>query len=481
MKNSKFFIVLKSLNRKEMTRFWEFCHSPYHNKHKGVIKLIDLCQQIYPNFEHKKCRKEYIYQVLFPNSTYSPNKLALVFTYTYRQLEQFLILEQKQNNDLSAGLLLLQQLRKRKLYKQYESQQKKYARELDTASTRDIQYLQTLVEAKREADFYFTETSGRRKDSHLDDQQRFLDQHFIAEKLSLALEMHVRKHILNVDYSNPLLEAILDEIQQNPAEYLNTPSIQTYYALYLLLNKETKALYEEAKKILLKNQHFFSREEQLNLYNYMQNFCIKKINKNNAYFLQALFELFKDLLDNDLLIEDGYLSEWYYKNIVTTALRLQENEWAFQFIEKYKERLQPTRQKNAYHFNLASYYYQKGAFDKVLDLLLSVNYTDIRYSLGARALLLRTYFDLEEYEALSSLITAFGQYIRRNKLMATSRRLGYHNLFKYTGKIARIKENQAYWDKEKVASELAKTEAEILHQDAFFNKQWLLDRIHLMN
>ncbi|MDX1666964.1 MAG: hypothetical protein R3350_07035, partial [Saprospiraceae bacterium] len=172
-----------------------------------------------------------------------------------------------------------------------------------------------------------------------------------------------------------------------------------------------------------------------------------------------------------------YLSEWHYKNIVTTGIRLGEMDWVHNFIEQYRESLEPEARENAYRFNLASYYYAVGHFDGVLELLTKVEYSDLRYNLGARALLLRTYYDLGEYEALRSLRDSFKQYLLRNKLMSDSRREGYYNLFKFTHRAALLKMRVDYSSAESLNKDLSRLKRAVDASDAIFNRPWLLEKI----
>ena len=70
------------------------------------------------------------------------------------------------------------------------------------------------------------------------------------------------------------------------------------------------------------------------MYNYFQNYCIQQINRGERQFLKETFNLFKDQLEKELLLDEyGFLDQWHYKNIVTTAIRLKEMEWTQNFIE----------------------------------------------------------------------------------------------------------------------------------------------------
>ena len=177
------------------------------------------------------------------------------------------------------------------------------------------------------------------------------------------------------------------------------------------------------------------------------------------------------------MLEHGLLSEWHYKNIVTTGIRLREMDWVRNFIDGYRDKLPEEARDNAYRFNLASYFYAIRQYDEVLRLLTQVEYRDLRYSLGAKALLLRTYYDLDEFEALSSLADSFKQYLHRNQLMADVRREGYHNLFKLTRRAANLRANIGYYTKEKSKKELLRLQHGIEKAGAIFNKTWLMEKI----
>ncbi|MDF1868725.1 MAG: hypothetical protein P1U70_28125, partial [Saprospiraceae bacterium] len=67
MQNNNLIKILKTFSRKEMTRFWEFTHSPYHNKHKELRLLIDYLNDLFPAFIEKKTNRKYLYKRLFKN------------------------------------------------------------------------------------------------------------------------------------------------------------------------------------------------------------------------------------------------------------------------------------------------------------------------------------------------------------------------------------------------------------------------------
>ena len=289
--------------------------------------------------------------------------------------------------------------------------------------------------------------------------------------------MQFRAKILKVNYNTGLLDAVIREVEANPEAYARVPAIDMYYRIYLMVIRTDPKFYFDAFRTLTQHTAHFSLEEKKYIYNYFQNYCIQQINQGETLFLKEIFKLYQSQLEQELLIEDGYLSEWHYKNIVTTGLRLQEMDWVKWFIDHYKDALRPEALDNAYMFNLASYYYATKQLDKVLDLLIRVEYNDLRYNLGARALLLRTYYDLGEIDALFSLADSFKQYLHRNKLMADSRRAGYHNLFRLTRKAAQIRANLDFVNADRNQKELDKLRLDCEETKTIFNKSWLMEKI----
>lgn len=477
MKNHKLIELAGSFSRKEMTRFRDFAHSPYHNKHKGVRRLVAYLSEIYPNWEGKHCDREILWQQLYPELPLDQAKLAVIFTYAYRLAEAFLIQEEMNGQSISRRLLLLPQLRRRQQYASFEKHLGQLEAGLHSGLTRDAQFHFWSYQVAAEADNYFDQTERRQKDVNIQVKQRHLDHFYLAEKLRDACEMESRRKILRIIYDAGRLPMVLAEVESDPSRYAEVPAVHIYYLLYRMIVDRQPTHYHEAMASLSKVTPFFHQSELKRIYNYLQNFCIEQINRGNKEFLKEIFGLYKQQLARELLQEYGFLSEWHYKNIVTTAIRLGELPWVKAFIEEYRWRLPEESQENAYRFNLASFHYAAGNYGEVLKLLNQVEYSDLRYSLGAKALMLRTYYDLGEFEALCSLTDSFRQYLQRNQLMANSKREGYYNLFKLTRKAAQIRSDLDYEAKEKLLRSLQRLQEEIRQADAIFNQGWLEERV----
>ena len=103
-----------------------------------------------------------------------------------------------------------------------------------------------------------------------------------------------------------------------------------------------------------------------------------------------------------------------------------------------------------------------------MQLLLRVEFKDMLNNLDARRMLLKSYFELGEYNALDSLLDSFSRYIHRQK------EKGYHqenylNLIRFVKKIIHAKvEDKKIWKQMK---------EEIESTNRLAEREWLLEKL----
>lgn len=485
MKNNSLFLLASSLNRKEMTRFAEFAASPYFNKHKQVRALAGLLSEIYPDFSGNRCERHAIFQKLYPGQPHDQPQLAIIFSYTVRLMEQFLIVESLgEVGQLDDKTLFFNQLRKRKLDSllktDWEDGQPKSSKRTGKSSIDEPlsqfffeKKIRTIVEQDAIA-----MRLGQTDNQYLAEKQRLLDTYYLTERLRDACELLQRARLLkSMPEEGLVFNSLIAALNGQPEIATQNPSVNVYLQLYNLLKNNDLRSYPACLQTVKDSAFYFNREELQNIYNYLQNFCIQQINQGQPDFLKEVFKLYQHQLDNNLLLVDGLLPEWHYKNIVTTGLRLDEREWVRIFIEQNSKLLAPAVASNAYSFNMAALHYHIGQPQQVLPLLLQVEYTDLRYNLDAKSLLLRTYFDLQEEEALLAHADAFGQFVKRNKSLTDFQKRGYFNLIKFSKQAFKLKMQMGFVKEEKWQEGMLKLQSDIKTAEIVFNRTWLEAKI----
>ncbi|MEL7117788.1 MAG: hypothetical protein AAFO07_00045 [Bacteroidota bacterium] len=470
----KLFENLGHLDTKQLKRFQSFVDSPYFNKHNKVRRLMEYVLPFHPSYDDKALQQDTIFTHLFPEEKFQQNKLAVIFTYTQRLYRQFVSLERMQSRPMELELGWLEELRHQMEFDQYEKQYDKIFSQLKKEEKEATLFYHQRYRLSADRAMLSLQKGRREEDQSLQSKQNFLDAFFLAEKFRDACELHLRGKEMKEEFKLRLIDAAIEEMESQTKIYQPFPFVMMYYNIYIMLtNNDNPDYYYQAFDLLKSQVHYFSENELKTLYNYLQNYCIEKINSGRADFLKEIFLLYKSQLENELLIEEGYLSEWHYKNIVTTGIRLKEIDWVEDFIESYKDKMKPDSIDNAYRFNRAAFCHATQRYDEVLSLLHQVEYSDLRYNLGAKALLLRTYYELEELDALSALTDSFRQYLLRNKLMADTHRRGYYNLFRLTKKMATLRVNQSYYSDKRKQKEIEQLRRAIDNTTYIFNKSWL--------
>ena len=295
----------------------------------------------------------------------------------------------------------------------------------------------------KQRDTLFLSKPNRKADPNLQLKNDALDLFYFSTKLKIACDMMSRNAVIKANYDASFLANITNHYHQNITEYQNIPTISIYYSvLQMIQNQEDSRFYNQVKSQLADNLDKFPNEELRTLYDYLRNYCIRKLNSGETNYYQEVLNLYQFLLENKIIFKNGYLSEWDYKNIITVGLRLQSYEWTENFIKKYKNSLPKSVQENAFIYNLASFYYETHEYKKSLQLLHEVKLTDTSYHLGAKIIQLKSYYELEETEPFYALIDAFQIYVKRNRQLSDYRKTAYINLVKVTKKVYKLKEQK---------------------------------------
>lgn len=478
MEKSKLITALKGLKSTEYRLFCEFVHSPFFNKHEKLRLFCDILMDAAPQFKASDIERETVYRQVFPGEPYKYQKLSDLMTYLHRLLEQFMAQLQYEQDDKTQDSYLLEAFRERKLGKHFRRQLKKSSKQVGaTHSASEEQFLHAYI-IETESDQYFTQQESRTKDKSIERKTQNLDLFYFTAKLRNCCEMINRQNIINEQYDIMYLEETQAYIKKHFASLSTFPPIAIYYEILMTLtHSEVEDHYHHLTQLLQQHSSHFAQEELRTLYDYAQNYCIKKINSGKSNYLNEIFKLYQQLLSNGVIFENEQLSQWDYKNIVTVGTRLEEYGWTEEFVNEYKARLDDEVRENAYAYNLASLYYSQERYDQAMQLLQSVEFTDVYYSLGARSLMLKVYYESDEIEPLYSLFDSFKIYLRRNKVVSEYQYKVHMNLIRMVKRMTDIKLRANTSRKETIQRDVMQLKKRIENASAITNINWLVGQL----
>ncbi len=483
---NKLISALSQLSRKEMTRFVEYVHSPYFNKHEKLKQLVDLFNEVYPQFEKADLSKRMLSNKILSTRKHKPKtsnlkrfeqQISDFLTYLYRLLEDFLALENYYRDELRINRTLMKELYDKRMFHTMRRKIEIVREQLSDSAERDSRFYYNAYQLENFSDLYQTSLQHRTTDTSLQRKVDMLDVFYLAEKLRNSCEMINRSNIVQVEFKSQMIEELTSLIEENQ-DLINVPVIAIYYRIYLTLTQsEIESHYREMIKLLEEHNQLFTHDEARLMFDYAQNYCIKKINSGKTSYLHEIFLLYQSQLKKELVFDKEILAEQDYKNIVTVATRLKEFKWAQNFIQKYKEYLPGKDQENAYTFNLASLYYTMKDYNRAAKLLVGVEFTDVYYALSNRSLLLKIFYEQQDDEPLFSLVDSFKTYLNRNKEISVYQRNVHLNLVRLTARAARLRSKKNYINPQQFKLEFQKLKKKIDSTEQITNVSWLKEMV----
>ena len=468
MRTSKLFQAMQELGKIEQNRFRKYLQSPYFNANEILVALFETIIGEINNPGDKTWTKQQIWEAIGLESTYDDTRLRKYFSDLLKLLEDFFAQQEFEQNEIVRNTVLLEAIEKRKQAGLYKNALKLARGYFDKTPYRNSEHYhgKYLLE-KRYYDLAGFEHNRTAK-SNWEEISRNLDFFFIAEKLWIYCNVLARRDLASHEYDLGLMDEIVRFVENN--ELSDIPPIAIYFqVLNLYRYPDDVQYYHQLKQLLDRYSLNFPVEEAADLYSLAQNYCIHQLNRGRPEFLSELFVLYQDVLQKRIIFRDNQLSPWDFRNIVVVGLRVGDYDWTLKFIDEYLEFLPEDKRENARTFNLAQVYFYQRKYAQVVDLLRFVEYDDITYNLNSKDMLLRVYYDTDEWDPLYSLFESFRTYLNRNKEIPDRTKDAYKNLIRFTKKLTRLHRG----DQEAIA----RLRQEIGSTSNLANQKWLLEKV----
>jgi len=462
MRSSKLLTLLDVLSSKEKKALKKFVLSPYFNENKTLIKLLD---EISTNSSAGKAE---IWKKVRPNIPYNDVLFRRMCSDLMRLVNEFITVEHYQSTPLSRNNDLLQFLNKHNLDKHFWGIEKTQRQQLNDSPHRDTKYYLNKLFLEQQVDENKVKSIQLTKQVNLQLSDEMLDCFYLSGKLKNYCNVLNYKNVLNLEINQLLSDEIFTLVEENKA-LQEIPAIGIYFKIACtLLYPDEEVHLDELTLLLDRHGKAFPNLELRDMYIFAQNYCIKKINSGKRVYFQKLFRIYQAILEKEIIYNNGQLLPWDYKNIVSLGLRLKEFDFIESFIETQNKYLPIDFQSNALIYNKANLHFHKKDYQQVIELLREVKYQGLYYELDGRWLLLKTYFELDEWEAMFSLLESFRLYLIRNKMLSKRNQRQYLNLVKFSKKLIRL----SFSDE----TAIQKLRTQIVESKEVAERKWLLEK-----
>jgi hypothetical protein len=457
--------ILRSLSQYELNRLDRFMPAVADERLLAVWAYI---RTFYKERIPEALDKNNIWRIAYGKKKFIALRYARLLSDFTRVLEQFLLLEHISAQPTDRAIALLDIYNSRGLASCITPVIKAADESLLKSPYRDGEYYLSRFLIDEQQHTYIENLDRRDSEKHLSQTIGSLDTYYVIQKLKYyATALHYQK-FLNIP-SEIHFAAEAMQIAASPV-FAQVPLVNIYLCIiHTLQEKDSDDAFGQLRALLSKHISLFPKAEAEQLYAFAVNYCIRQINKGEPEYLHKIFTLYKQMLRDGLLTYKGSISPWEFKNIVTVALRAKELKWAETFIREQSPFIPDRDRDNAYTFNMARYAFASKKYSIVLELLGTVDYDDVFYQLDAKATLMKTYYELGEYQPLQSLKESFRILLSRKKLISDTQRSVYGNFIRYTLKLYRADVR----DKKKMAA----LRKEIENTQQMADKGWLLEKL----
>lgn len=401
----------------------------------------------------------------YKDSKYNNDKLRILNSHCLKAIEKYLLLSHldKPESQNQKSLILQKYYRENRLDKLFKAESNQFKKCADLNLINNYEHIEEVFQGEFE-NYHYDSMEGRKQELNLQTLIDLSDVLHFARKIKLACFATAHDAVYKKGYKIRDLEQTLDTIKKE--KLYEHPSIGAYYYGYKIMSNpsDTKILLyyiDYIKKV----QHQFPKEESRTLYYMAINTCIKNLNKGNKNYGNIGLALYESALASKVILVDGRLSRFTYRNIAMMAIRSNRFEWAENFSHEYAPFLRKQDRKSAYHFNLALIAFHNNNFGEAHIHIQDADFKDHLIHLAAKSLQSKIYFELGAFDAMGSVLDTMEIYIRRNKVLGYHKE-SYKNTIKFFRKMISIPK-----------SEFLKLRQELESEKVLLERTWLMEKL----
>jgi hypothetical protein len=471
MLSDKLLSLLSAFSKVERNRFRKYLLSPYLNEQPDATRLFDLLDETLRKdaAAASLLTKEAVWKTLYPGRKFDDPHLRRLASDLSQLALRFMVAEARNADPLGEALDLQKALEKPALKKQLAGAERQMQRLFEETAGQSTEFFIAQFRMHHHVFSRATKVVGTiGYGEKLATADFYLECFYLIQKLKYYVAWLQFSGIRATEKTVQLMPGFLEYLEEE--RFRDVPLLNVYRQVVKCFSaQEEEWHFNELLEDLDQYADRLTKENLRECYHMAQNYCALKINQGRTDYYLIFFNLQKKVVQLDILLEDGALSEGVFKNMITIGLRVGEFAWTEQFIEEYYPFLPSNIRENARTFNLANLYSHQKNHNKVIELLSNVEYSDIVYTLGAKLILLRTYFESNENLALDSLMDSFRIFIRRNKQISKSLKREYINFLNFLSKLSNTSGGRK--------KDVILLKKKITETQSVISKKWLLEKI----
>jgi hypothetical protein len=427
---------LKTLNHFEIRQFRDFVNSPVFNKNKKIAELFEIHFKFYPEFTSEELSEQNLFKKIFGNEKFNYSKIKILISDLFGLGKEFLAFRIYKKDQNAKEKNLLFALRERNLDKAFEQAHKLADTRLENIKAKDEKYFLHKIDLEFELMAFHVPKKPNVNFPYLQKKLDLFLEYSAIVLLKIYNIMLHENHQNSFQFDMKMFDNLMIYLQS--IEKMDNPTLEIYYYIIVLEKTADEKYFYILKDLKKKYKDKLTPFDNYMLYLHLDNYCATAYNEHSRTDL--LGEQFLLVKENLLfeLVGKGKILYPDFLNEVKKAVRVNEFEWAEDYIEKHKDNL-TDEIENTLNFCYGFISHKKGDPDQALDYFSRTNFPNFIMKVQVKIHLLQLYFEKEYYEQAVLMIDTFKHYLAREKSIKDSMKVSIFEFLKITGELIKLK------------------------------------------
>ncbi|HHS95104.1 MAG TPA: hypothetical protein ENJ45_00825, partial [Phaeodactylibacter sp.] len=412
MLGSKLMVILSVLDKEEKKQIQKMLKSPFFTNNSHLLSLYHIATKIIESTEEPLVlEKKEIYKQLFPSKPYSDVKMRNLMRDLTRILEQWIVLKQLRVQPLAKKKHLAAGLLEKKLLSLHQREINKMKVLLKKEHFGDASYYRAALEINDSVYAGIDSADLKKQVEVLHHENDLLEQWYQIKKASINARYKSLSQSINHDIPLNTSGYFRDFLQkENPVFRLFT-SINELYRL------RDNSLFQQIIDDFFLHLEWISPVNQNTLFSLLLNFAIQRMKWNDAHYNAMVFQLYKQALEHNILLQNKILSSAAYYNIVNCGAKENAFEWIENFRKKYNSFLHPEQKEETITLADICLCFHHNNYKDAIALFNQSAFPSIQKNIVARSICLRCAYEQflikeDYYDFLESYSLSFERFVR---------------------------------------------------------------------
>ena len=433
----KVLYLLNHFSKRDIQRFKLFLESPYFNKNKRIVTLLQA-----KDLANKQL--EEIHQTLFPDLVYNKQVLKNLLSKLMVLLKKFIAVELIESDHSLMNALALEASEGKIRQQLSKDLRNDYSDNLLSKNDFLIPIKEQLLEYEIE------QLLEHRKNipaiiQRLENRLLLLTEIQTYKSLKLKITyLQAKKRFPEAIQLEEFENLLKSSVDQDLIKH--SLLVKIYHTALLLIENPSKANYNSLKDFL------FIYADQLHIQHHkilrtiLENFCVQQINQGKNEFLKEMYAHLKVRLE---INQEKQLSDALIRNIIIVGYRIGKNKEVQQILQQHKKQMKV----NVYNYSLAILAFYNKKFEESIQILHKVTLNTGDYQIRVRQLMITNFYALKEYQLVLNQIESFRIWIIRTKIVKKFTKKGTINYLKYLRQFIQLKEKESYEKAENIVAD----------------------------